>query len=622
LIEIWTANGFSGRIQGHETRLNQCSDRHGILDSLTVFYVAKLRRSLWRRLPAELIWLIDQIRTFLHWHLSSFLSITAGSLLALLSPLLLKWLIDEIIPQKRMGLLLLAVLLIFLAHEGRVALTSLGSYLMLTASQKMGLTLRINLFKHLNTLSADYYDQTPVGAAMYPLKEPIEEIAYFGSNLLPAILRMVLATSFTVVAMAALSPTLTLAIVPLIPVFLFTRQYFRTRLTKDADDAQKNQLSWSNFLEEHLSSVIPIQLLGQEKRQERRAFRWLALSVRSQLHLYRTAAWFTISTSVAIVLAMSAVIGYGGKSVVAGTLSIGSLVAFYGFVTQLFDPLSGASELYARAQRTFASIRQVQAAFSLRPSVTNAKSPVLFSTKHAADIEFCEVEFGYSRNKNLLQIPFLRISRGEHIAIAGENGAGKTTLVKIAARLYDPLSGAVRLGGEDLRNICLNSLRRLICYLPRDPVLFDGSIASNLLFVRPTATDCELQEVIEVVGLGFIVSSRNGLKQRIGPDGCQLSGGERQRLALARAFLQKPKVLILDEATSCLDPSAEVSILRQLRRELMPSTFVVVSHRHSTFADFARVLYLSRGRIVRDGDPSSLQRMHSVFSQSSMISTD
>ncbi len=574
------------------------------------------------RLPAELVWLIKQIRPLLHWHLASFLCITAGSLLALLSPLLLKWLIDVIIPQRHIGLLALCVTLIFIGHLGRVALTSLGSYLMLSASQKMGLTLRVRLLKHLDTLSADYYDDTPVGAAMYPLKEPIEEIAYFGSDLLPAILRMLLTTAFTSAAMSALSPVLTLTILPLIPVFLINRQYFRKKLATDADAAQEDRLAWSGFLEEHLSSVISIQLLGQEKRQERRAFRLLGSSLRSQQRLFRTATWFTVSSSFAIVLAMSAVIGYGGRSVLAGTLSIGSLVAFYGLVAQLFDPLSGASELYAKAQKSFASIRQVQAAFAVRPAVTNRADAIILTRVHPADLEFSAVEFGYSEKENLLDVPSLRISAGEHIAIAGENGAGKSTLVRLVARLYDPVCGAVRLGGEDIRNIHLKSLRRSVCYLPRDPILFDGSIASNLLFVRPSAREQELEEAIQMAGLATVVRSLpSGLRQRIGPDGCQLSGGERQRLALARALLQQPQVLILDEATSCLDPSAEASILDSLRRHLSLSTFIVVSHRLSTFSTFGRVLLLARGRVVHDGDSSSFLAMHGVYSEPA-ISTD
>jgi ABC-type multidrug transport system fused ATPase/permease subunit len=582
--------------------------------------VIQQRRSEW--LPPELVWLIKEIRPLLHWHLASFLCITIGSVLALLSPLLLKWLIDAIIPERRIGLLLIAVVLIFLSHQGRVALTSLGSYLMLGASQKMGLTLKVRLLKHLDTLSADHYEDTPVGAAMYPLKEPIEEISYFGSDLLPAILRMLLTTAFTLAAMSALSPVLTLTVLPLIPVFLVTRHYFRRKLATNADGAQEDRLAWDNFLEEHLSSVISIQLLGQEKRQERRAFRLLARLLRSQQRLYRTAAWFTFSSSLAIVLAMSAVIGYGAKSVLAGTLSIGSLVAFYGFVTQLFDPLSGASELYARAQKTFASIRQVRAAFALRPSVTNNTGALMLSAPDTAEIEFTNVEFGYPRNKDLLHVPSLRILPGEQIAIAGENGAGKSTLVRLIARLYDPVSGEIRLGGEDIRNIHLKCLRRVICYLPRDPVLFEGTIATNLQLVRSAASKREIEDAIRMVELsGLVGSLPDGLSQRIGPDGCQLSGGERQRLALARALLQQPRILILDEATSCLDSSAEERIIRGLRRNLSLSTFILISHRLSTLSTFGRVLLLSHGRIVREGDCSSFLVTHGVRADSA-ISTD
>jgi len=582
--------------------------------------VTQQRSSHW--LPPELAWLVKEIRPLLHWHLVSFLSFTVGSLLALLSPLLLKWIIDDIIPHGRVGLLLLAVVLIFLGHQGRVALTSLGSYLMLSASQKMGLTLRVRLLKHLDTLSADYYDDTPVGSAMYPLKEPIEEISYFGSDLLPAILRMLLTTAFTLAAMSALSPALTMTILPLILFFLVTRQRFRNQLATNADVAQDSQLAWSNFLEEHLSSVISIQLLGQEKRQERRAFRLLARSLRAQRRLYQTAALFTVWSSFAIVLAMSAVIGYGGKSVLAGRLSIGALVAFYGFVTQLFDPLSGGCELYARAQKTFASIRQMQSVLALRPAVTNAAGAAMLSRQGTAEIEFANVKFGYYRNKHLLHIPSLRISAGEHVGIGGENGAGKSTLAKLIARLYDPVSGEIRLGGEDLRTIHLKSLRQSVCYVPRDPVFFDGSIASNLQFVRWAVSEQEIDEAIQMVELSDLVGSLpDGLCQRIGPDGCQLSGGERQRLALARAILQRPRVLILDEATSCLDPSAEASILHSLRRSLSLSTFIVISHRLSTFSMFERVLLFSHGRIIGDGDSSSFLAMLGAQPESA-ISTD
>jgi ABC-type multidrug transport system fused ATPase/permease subunit len=551
--------------------------------------------------PNELRWLSRRIRPLRDLHLSSFLCITAGSLLGLLTPLVLKWLIDRIIPDRQIGLLLLAMVLIFLGSQGKTALTSLGSYLMLIAALRMSLSLRMELLRHLDSLSADYYDKMPIGAVVYPLREPIEEVAYFGSDLVPAILRTVLTTGFTLATMLALSPRLTLLVLPFIPVFLFTRQHFRNKLAMDSDLAQHDRIYWSNFLEEHLATAIPIQLLGQQKRQERRGFRFMARSVRSQEKLFRTGVWFTLYTALAVVLAMSAVIGYGGWRVLAGTLSLGSLVAFYSFVTQLFDPLSGAAELYSKAQKTFASVRVIQSALALQPAIADAPSVSFVAPCKAAEIEFAGVEFGYERQKRMLRIPSLRIAAAEKLAIAGENGAGKSTLAKLIARLYDVDCGTVRIGGEDVRNIRLDSLRRHVCYVPREPALFDGTLAFNLRFVKPTVSDMEIKEAAESAGLCDLIRNLpHGFDQKIGPAGCQLSGGERQRLAIARALLQRPQILILDEATSCLDPYSEKLILRNILSFLNESTIVVVSHRHSTLSFFGRRLVLSSGEIASD----------------------
>jgi len=558
------------------------------------------RYSLSLRVPGELRWLSQQIRPFVRWHVASFVCVTAGSILALLTPLVLKWLIDQVLPRKDVGLLLGAAVLIFASYQGRTALTSAGNYLTLNAVQRMTFRLRVELLQHLDKLSANFYESTPPGTVMYPFKEPIEEVAYFGSDLLPAILRMGLSTAFTVVTMFVLSPGLTLAVLPLIPVFLATRHHFRTKLSDRSDDVQWNQLTWTSFLEEHFSSILPIQLLGQEKHQERRACRLLARTTRSHLALFKTGIRFTVCTSLAVVLAVSAVIGYGGWSVIVGTLSLGSLVAFYSFVTQLFEPLSGAAELYARAQKTFANIRQLQSIWALRPSITESPSCVRFPDGDWS-LEFAGVEFAYGQQERALRVPSLQIASSEDVAIIGENGAGKSTLARLIVRAYDVNSGSIRIGGTDIRDIQLKSLRRNVCYLPRDPVLLDGTVASNLRFVRPAASDGELGEVIQLADLASVVRALpEGLYQRIGPDGCQLSGGERQRLAIARALLQKPYILILDEATSCLDTASEALVLRNLRQHLFGSTLVVVSHRLSTLNAFQRILLLSNGQIAKE----------------------
>jgi ATP-binding cassette subfamily B protein len=204
----------------------------------------------------------------------------------------------------------------------------------------------------------------------------------------------------------------------------------------------------------------------------------------------------------------------------------------------------------------------------------------------------------------MIRIPSLQIPAGTQLAITGVNGAGKSSLAKLMARLYDVDAGAIRIGDHDIRNIELGSLRRCVGYVSRDPVLFDGSIDSNLRFVRPMASDLELQEVIGRVGLSELIASlTDGMGQAIGPGGCQLSGGQRQRLAIARALLECPRILILDEATSCLDPMSEDAVLCNVQRHLPNSTLIVISHRLSTIVQFSRVLVLSEGQIVFDGSP-------------------
>jgi ABC-type multidrug transport system fused ATPase/permease subunit len=567
-------------------------------------------------IPSEMRWLYGQVRPFLRWNIASFFCISGGSLLALFAPLVLKWLIDVVLPSRRIGLLISAVGLIFLCHQGRAVLTSLGSYLTVLAAQRLALDMRLRLLRHLDTLSPDYHEGTPVGASMYPLKEPIDEISYFGSDLLPAILRTFMATVLTFGTMLILNARMTLAVLPLIPLFLVARKHFRDRLENDSDTVQQNQVAWSSFLQEHLSSIVAVQLLRQEPRQERTAFRLLGTSVRSLNRLVRTGVSFTFYTSLTIGVAMSAVIGYGGWSVLTGAMTVGGLVAFYAYVTQLFEPLSGAAETYVRAQKTFASIRRVQAALALQPAITNSPTAIKFPQNQPWTIELAGVSFGYPGNRRLLSIPHLNIRAGEHVAIVGENGAGKSTLAKLLARLYDAASGSISIAGDDVRKIEIESLREHVCYAPPHPILFDTTLASNLRLGKMTASDAELEQVMKNVGLASWVSAlHGGLSHKVGPGGSRLSGGQRQRLGLGRALLQQPRILILDEATSSLDAASEQQLLSNLHNFLPGSTIIVISHRLSALLCVGRVIVLEAGRVVEDASPAFLLQNGGAYSR-------
>ncbi len=234
---------------------------------------------------------------------------------------------------------------------------------------------------------------------------------------------------------------------------------------------------------------------------------------------------------------------------------------------------------------------------------------IRMSQSGTCTVELADVRFGYPGNRVLLSIPHLDIQAGEHVAIVGENGAGKSTLAKLLARLYDTDSGSIFIAGHDVRKIEVESLREHVCYASPHPILFDTTLANNLRLGKVTASEAELEVVLEDVGLTTWVGTLEGhLNHRVGPAGSGLSGGQRQRIGIARAILQCPRVLILDEATSSLDSGSEQQLLSRLRHVLPGCTLIVISHRSTALLCVRRVIVLERGRIVEDASPSSLLR--------------
>jgi len=548
--------------------------------------------------PSELRWLVKEVRPLLRWHAASVVCFIAASVLSLSSPLVLKWLIDQVLPGRDFRRLLYAAALIFLSYEGRAVFASLGSYINSYAAQLLALDLRFRLLRHLDILSASYHERTPIGEKLYPVGAPVEEISYFGSDLLPTLLRTLFSTALTLAVMAVLNYRLTLIVLPLIPIFLFARRHFRRRFEQQADSAQKSRMKWAAFLEEHLFSVVEIQLLRRETRRERIGFRHLAGAALAQQHLARAAVVFTVVTNVAIVLAISVIVGYGGWSVLGGTLTVGALVAFYSYLTQLFDPLAAAMELYSRTQRTFASIRTIQALFARSPSLGETSNAVAFPVNGNRELRISSVRFAHDGKGIAIDIPSLVIPSGQRVAILGENGSGKSTLARLVARLYDPDTGQISIGAIDLREIRLENLRREIRYLTEHPVLFDDTLVSNLRLGSPSASTAELAQAARIAGLDEVLERLpKGWEEPLGPNGSRLSGGERQRVAIARALFGKPRILILDEATSCLDPAAEARLLERLDRFLEDTTLILISHRASARAWAERILVMNNGRI-------------------------
>ncbi|HVB55116.1 MAG TPA: ABC transporter ATP-binding protein [Candidatus Acidoferrales bacterium] len=566
--------------------------------------------------PPELRWLFPKIKPQLRLHVGSFLCLTAASLLALVTPLSIRWLIDSILPSHQARLLAVAIGLIFASYEGRAILNALGNYFTFRATQHTALALRMSLLRHLDLLSADYFDRTPVGELLYPFEGPIDEISYFGSDLLPSILRAVIATGVTLSAMMVLTPLLTLVVAPIVPVFLVLRHRYRRKIGQQADLVQVAKSKFSSFLQEHLSGLMQIQLLRQTESQERKGSQLLTNAVSSQDALWKAGVFFSALSNLAIVTAIALSLTGGSLMVFRGALTVGTLVAFYTLLVQLFDPLAAAMEMYSRAQRTFASIRQIQNALETSPAVKQHYRAKTLPADLPLHVVFRDVSFRYQRQSDILRIPKLEIAHGERVAIVGPNGAGKSTLAKLLARLYDVAAGEIRIAGLDIRGVELESLRSALCYLPAQPILFHRSVADNLRMGRSGTSFADMERVLRLVELTkYLDGFPRSLEGDIEPGASNLSNGERQRVAIARALLQRPQILILDETTSSLDPTSEESVLRTIARVVPHSTLIVVSHRLHSISWMGRILVMEKGQIVGDGKPSALEATNRFYAE-------
>ena len=554
---------------------------------------------------SEVRWLASRVKPFLRLHLGSYCCIVISSFLVLVDPLIVRFLIDDVIPSGRVGLLPLVALGFLLTYLARLGTDSLAGMLNFRAVQKMIFRSRLSLLRHLQRLSAEYHDNRPLGDTLHRLQNDVDQVATLSGEVIPGALRIITVFMFVMTTMLILNYRLTVIVLPLIPVFLFVRRRFNNRLRQASDSVQEQSGKVIGFLEEHLSSIVQVQLLSCEQREARRFARLSGSAMRAQVKRRGTEMFFGGLLYLIVVVGMASVLGYGGYLVMSGRLTAGGLVAFYGYTLQLFIPLYGVVDIYSKLQRAGASIRRLmeiteaQTALSDRPEALSLKPDL------AGVVELRDVSFSYNGDRSVLHAVSLRVNAGERVAIAGRSGNGKSTIARLVARLYDARSGTILIEGTDVRDIKLKSLRSSVIFVPQDPVLFDVSLRENLLYGNAAATDDELHQVAQLAQLESVIRKLpKGWDEPLGPRGNRLSGGERQRVALARALLQRPKVLILDECTSALDALTERQVLAALDQFLQNVTTIVISHRPfpNRWAD--RVIHLEHGQICANSDAS------------------
>lgn len=561
-------------------------------------------------------WFARQLRPLLRAHLLSIALIVLGSVMFLLDPLLIKWLIDVVLPKKDFRLLILAAAGFFGVYVCRLGFSAIGGVLSFRTIQDLVFRIRLSILEQMNRLSADYHEATPVGEKLYRMEQDVDQVAELGSSLVPYVLQTAFNTIFVIATIFVLNFRLTCVVLPLMPLFFVFRRRFEDRLRHASDSAQQQSSQESSFLQEHLACVVQVQLLHREQSQtwaflERAVARVKALNHRALVEI-SFGTWYMA----VIALGTIAILGYGGYQVFIGALTVGGLVAFYSYLARLFDPLHAAVDIYSRLNRLSASIRRILEVVEMRPSVREAPDAARLPVPFRGTIEMERILFRYSNGRAVLDGLDLTIEAGEKVALVGVSGSGKSTIAKLIARLYDVNEGVVRIGGIDIRGVQLVSLRTNVSYLMQDAVLFDRTVKENLLLGNPSATTTQLSQAIDIVELGELLRRLpNGWETAIGPRGNIFSGGERQRLALARAVLQRPSILVLDESTSALDAPAERQILSNLMEHFRSQTIVFISHRLSALRWVDRIIVLDQGAIREQGTHDQLIERDGLYSR-------
>jgi ABC-type multidrug transport system fused ATPase/permease subunit len=555
----------------------------------------------------EAQWLLRHLRPYSARALCALVLATSAGLVSTADPLLMRHLIDRSLPSKGLIDSLVCVALIALCFIGRSAFSGAGGLVSFRVAQGFGQDLKQELLAHMTRLSADWHERVMLGEKMTRLDTDVDQIAQFGADAVNTMVRAIILFGLNLVIMLKLNVPLTLSVSPMLPIFYLVRWKLRPLMQARASEAQTCIGKTSGRIAEHLGAVPQLHLLGADQsRFEDSVNAWLEV-VSAQWIQRRTEVAFSVSITSVLGLAILLVLGIGSEKCSVGALTLGTIVAFYAYVTRIFEPISTAMEFYARSERMLASARRVREIMSAEPAVPDSGCVSLTFPRLRHGIDVRGISFQYTPERFALKNIDLQISPGETVAIIGPSGSGKSTLARLFVRLADPVSGSILVEGRSVQDYTLRALREIICYVPQSPVLFRGTIRENLLLAKPSATQRELDTVIDVAQLKLALRRLSrGLDHTLDAGATGLSGGEQQRLAIARALLRPSAVLILDEASSALDLPTEMAVLeglRQLRREM---TLVVISHRVRSLSWADRFILLDSGSISAQGDHSRL----------------
>jgi ATP-binding cassette, subfamily B, bacterial len=484
----------------------------------------------------------------------------------------------------------------------------LGRYAILLAA-RIGETflrdLRVRSFRHLMNLGLDFYEREQTGRLVSRLTADVDALQELVQTGLTSIVQNVLLFVGSAVAIFILSWQLALTTLVVLPPAVLATRWFRRESNRAYLEVRESIGHNLATLQEGLAGVRVVQAFGRERAYAMRFRETNEAQFDANIETARVATRYFPFMEFLGVGAMALIIGLGGLFADQGLITVGTVAAFVLYLNNLFDPVQNLSQQYNIVQSAGAALKKIFELLDEQPTV--AEHPGAVDLPASGAIDVADVSFGYADGADVLRDVQLTIAPGERLALVGPTGAGKSTLAKLVVRFYDPRAGSVSFGGVNLRDATMHSLRERIIVVPQEGFLFAGTVRDNIRVGRPDASDREVEAAVDALGVRDRFDSLpDGLDTEVRERGSRLSAGERQLVSLARAALADPTVLVLDEATSNLDPGTEQVAERALEVLTEDRTVVVVAHRLSTAARADRVAVVDDGVLAELGTHDEL----------------